>query len=86
MSEVLTPQTLSASEAVVGRIATYEGIDPAELSPLYDAIDPDALDAFIEGADRRETSAEIQFSYHGYTVTVSSDGSVTVDDGITARR
>lgn len=86
MSEVMAPQTLSASETVVGRIAKYEGIDPAELSPLYDVIDPDALDSFINGADRRDTAAEIQFSYHGYTVTVSTDGGVQVDDGTVVRR
>lgn len=81
MSEVLPPQTLSASEAIVGRIATYEGVDPSELTPIFDVIDPDALDSFIEAADRRDTPAEIQFSYHGYTVTVSSDGCVNVDGG-----
>lgn len=85
MSEVVARQTLSPCETVVGRVAKYEGVDPAELSPIFDVIDPDALDAFIDGAERRETSAQIQFPYHGYTVTVSADGTVSVADD-TARR
>ena len=80
MSEVVPPRTVSASETVVGRIAKYEDTDPAELAPLFDVIDPDALDAFVDGARQRDTSAQIQFSYHGYTVTVSGDGSVHVGD------
>lgn len=86
MSEVIARQRLSASETVVSRVAQYEEMDPAELTPLYDVIDPDALDAFIEGADRRKTAAQIEFSYHGHTVTVSSDGAVQVDDGRSVRR
>lgn len=85
MSEVVPPRTLSASETVVGRIAKYEDTDPAELSPLFDVIDPDALDAFIDGAGERNTSAQIQFSYHGYTVTVTGDGSVHVDERVARR-
>lgn len=80
MSEVVPPRSVSASETVVGRVAKYEDTDPAELPPLFDVIDPDALDAFIDGAGRRDTPAQIQFSYHGYTVTVTGDGSVHVDE------
>lgn len=65
---------------VVERIAKHEDADPTELSPLFDAIDPDALDAIIDSAERRNTPLDIEFSYHGYAVTVTSDGAVHVTD------
>lgn len=80
MSELLPPQAASASETVIERIAQHEDVDPAELTPLFDAIDPDALDAMIDGAERRNTPLDIVFSYHGHHVTVTSDGAVQVTD------
>lgn len=78
MRELLPPIAVSASETVVERIAHHEGVDPVDLTPLYDAIDPDALDAIIDGAEQRNTPLDIEFTYHGYDVTVTSDGAVHV--------
>ncbi|ELZ08928.1 hypothetical protein C479_12409 [Halovivax asiaticus JCM 14624] len=48
--------------------------------PLYDVIDPEALDAVFEPvAGTNRPNGKIQFEYAGYTVTVSADYSVTVD-------
>lgn len=65
--------------AVVGAVAAAEGVSELALSPLYDAgVDPDALNALFEGS---ETHVEgfFSFSYAGYLVTVTSDGSVTAE-------
>lgn len=60
------------SEEVIEAVANEEGLDPAELrSPLYDAIDPDALDALF-----RNSAGAVSFEYHGYAVVVTSDGIV----------
>ena len=64
----------TASEAVVATVADRSGTDPIALPPLYDSIDPDALDA-IFGDDR---PGRVTFSYAGYEVTVCGRDQVTV--------
>lgn len=74
-------QEWSPSLAVVETIASREDVDSAELDvPLYEAIDPDALDALLRNtADARGGGpVRIDFTYCGYRVTVASDGSVQV--------
>lgn len=73
----LHTRTASISTAVVEAIAEYEGVDPLELSrPLYEVIDPDALDnLFPPGSN---SAGQIEFSYNGCAVTVTSDGDVDV--------
>lgn len=69
----------SASGAVVERVAEAEGVDPLDLDPLYEAIDPDALDKLCGGADYdARSSARIVFDYNGYTVVVDGPDSVTL--------
>ena len=63
------------SSAVVEAVASAEGVEPFDLSePLYDAINPDALDALFAGNDGRVT-----FEYHGYRVTAHASGEVDVE-------
>ena len=68
------------SMVVIEAIADREGVDPVDLdTPLYDAIDLDALDAL--SADVAGTSAlEISFQYEGYDVTVTGDREVRISD------
>lgn len=49
-------------------------LHPAE--PLYDAVDPDALQRLVD--DPSTTDLEIAFEYHACRITVDGDGSVTV--------
>lgn len=68
------------SEAVLQTIADAEGVDPADLeAPLYEALDPDALDALF-----RTDVGSVTFGYHGYTVTVFADGTVDIESRGTA--
>ncbi|WP_254271644.1 HalOD1 output domain-containing protein [Haloarcula marina] len=67
------------SREVVARVADAEGVDPLDLRmPLFEAIDPDALDTvLLAGRDERYSSpVTVEFRYHGYVVTVRSDGRV----------
>lgn len=72
-----TPRSDTRSEAVVRAVANARDADPTDLEPLYNAVDPDALDAlFTDGhADDR-----IVFRYCGHEVTVYADGRVLVDE------
>jgi hypothetical protein len=49
----------------------------SELPPLYETIDPDALDAFLGSSDDNAASASsVEFSYCGHRLRVDSTGQV----------
>lgn len=68
------------SEAIVTTVASVTGEEPVELSPLYDAVEPDALDALFEHAGRTDDpgSQTLTFAYVGYQISVSGDGTIEV--------
>lgn len=68
------PPNATASEAVVATVADRSGTDPVALPPLYDAIDPDALDKIFRG----DLPGRVSFPYAGYEVTVCGRDQVTV--------
>ncbi|MFC7177461.1 HalOD1 output domain-containing protein [Halosegnis marinus] len=68
------------SAAVAEVLAVAADRDPTETEPLYDSIDPDALDTLVAGgtgADGREPTT-VTFESGGFRVTVTGDGEVVV--------
>lgn len=72
---------------VIAAIADAEGVDPVEIEPpeyqpLYEVVNPEALDALFETRENGmpRTAGRIEFPYCGYHVVVSSDGEVDVSD------
>lgn len=68
---------------VVERVAARERVDPVDLDVrLYDAIDADALEALTNrtGDGQVRSNVRVEFSYHGYAVTVDGNGRVIVDE------
>lgn len=64
------------SVRIVEAIADARNTDALDLRPpLYDAIDPSALDRLCQG----EPNVSIEFDYQGHTVAVGGDGTVSVD-------
>ena len=64
-----------ASVAVVEAVAAREGVDPKDLpSPLYESVNPDALDALFRGSP-----GQVTFEYLGYRVVVGSSGEVDLE-------
>lgn len=63
---------------VLDAVAQEAGVDPLDLDRrLATVIDTDALDAlYTQG----EPVATVEFTYHGYRVTVSQEGDVTVSE------
>ncbi len=60
----------SPTLAVVSAVAELDRVDSSELPPLFDSIDPEALNAlFPENGDR--SARRVNFRYCGYDVTVS---------------
>lgn len=69
---------ISLSTRVVTEVAAAKGVSPIDMQPpLYDTIDPDALDSLFDGTTRTGT---ISFSYLGFDVTVESTGDVSVHE------
>lgn len=70
----VTSRNESVLDEIVTTVAEREQCDPTDLPPLYDAIDPDALNTVVDG----RSVTDVSFEYHGYTVHVNSDGRVDV--------
>ena len=67
------------SERVVESVAEAKGVDPLELGPLYDSIDPDALNSLFRGSpDGEGAPAELRFTMAGCEVLVREGGEVVV--------
>lgn len=76
-SATLDYHTDSISLRVIDALADATNTDASELEPLYDVVDPEALDQLFRsdsGGDVR-----VEFEYHGMLVDVRGDGTVTVD-------
>lgn len=72
------------TEAVVAAVAEFAGSAPERLDPLYDAVEPDALDAFFDHAGRTDVPQRLTFAYAGFEVTVEGDGTLLVSREPTA--
>lgn len=68
----------STSVAVVAVVAAALDTEPCSLSPLQSTLDTDALDNLISESPT-ENSNRISFSYEGFEVTVTSDGTIEAD-------
>lgn len=73
-------QSTSLSEAVIDAVADAEGVEPTDLQPLYDVLDPDALDSLFQPHSHtgRSAQGQITFEYHDYEVYVNENGQVTL--------
>ncbi|WP_255198456.1 HalOD1 output domain-containing protein [Halorarius litoreus] len=69
--------TESPSEAVIHAVLDASNREPPAtgetLPPLYDAVDPDALDALL---GRHGATPTVRFSYSGYDVMIDGSGAV----------
>lgn len=65
----------TVTSAVVEAVADHAGVCPTDLPPLYEAVDPGALEALLS----RPGPIRVRFSYAGYRVTVLVDGDRTVE-------
>ncbi len=67
------------STEIVQRVATVTGREVTQLPPLYETIDPEALDAVIDSATTDESSLALRFAYSGCQVLVDGSGTVRVE-------
>ncbi|NUB89693.1 hypothetical protein HTZ84_19615 [Haloterrigena sp. SYSU A558-1] len=58
------------SMAVIELVADASGIDPIELDPLYNVIDPEVIDTLSSSSG----FSSLEFEYAGHTVVVDGTG------------
>ena len=68
--------------AIVEALSAATGTSPLDLPPLYDAVDPDALNRLFAHATRTDLGEplSIEFTADGWGVVVSTDGEVRIID------
>ncbi|WP_458191143.1 HalOD1 output domain-containing protein [Haladaptatus sp. NG-WS-4] len=65
---------------ILEAITAREEINPDDCPPLYDVIDPDALDnLFTPTQTGSERHGKVIFQYCGYRVTVAGDRTISLD-------
>ncbi|WP_170155624.1 HalOD1 output domain-containing protein [Halopiger aswanensis] len=62
------------SMRVVDKVATRTGVDPEELPPLYDAINPDVIETVLQ-----TDSARVVFEYAGHTIIITEESQIRVE-------
>ncbi|WP_254766378.1 HalOD1 output domain-containing protein [Salinilacihabitans rarus] len=79
ISEGTEDERRSVTEAIVDAVAAAADRDPLGLPPLWDVVDPEALDALFEPTrGGRPRAGRVTFTYCGYEVTVDDRERVTV--------
>lgn len=75
------PEHAEASDAVIFAVADAENVSPLELSPLTHAIDPDALNNFVDSLQEKQSncSGYIEFEYRSHRITVRADGDISIE-------
>lgn len=70
----------SISTTVITAVARAASVDPTEMPPLFEFIDPDALDKLLGDDFGRPTrfSGYVTFDYASFSVTVHADGEIVV--------
>ena len=67
------------SLGITALVAHLTGRAPEDLPVIYDAIDPEALDALLTGSQAGLSDPSVEFTYQGYRVVVSVD-KITVSE------
>ena len=71
--------TRTVSERVIRAVAETTDTDPATLPPLYESVDPDALNELVDSM----SDGEISFEHADCEITVDSDGGVHLTGSFT---
>jgi len=69
------------SSAIIAAVATVADTEPTELEPLYECVDPDALNALFSplSEDQPRSRGRLSFFLDEYEVTVHGHGEIVVD-------
>lgn len=71
-----TEKYQTPTTAIISALAAATNTDPEEMVPLYQSIDPDALNTLFA---RTSQEARVEFEHEGSRVEVHSSGCVIVE-------
>lgn len=77
MAQTMVGQPKSVTASVVKKIADAEGVGEYDIAPLFESIDPDALETIFDSAESAEHVA-VEFEHCGYQITIDG-GHISVD-------
>lgn len=66
----------SPSAAVIREVSDLWGADPIEMDPLYNHVDPDALDRLLKSNGPRQAGndVKVEFQYQDYRIILHAHG------------
>ncbi|MFB6122851.1 MAG: HalOD1 output domain-containing protein [Haloferacaceae archaeon] len=67
--------------AVQTAVAAVEDVEPVDLPPLAESVDPDALGRLFDPDSTNVDQRRMEFVYAGYRILVDGRGEVVVFDG-----
>ncbi|UTF55778.1 HalOD1 output domain-containing protein [Natronosalvus rutilus] len=71
MTQSLTNESNEIHEQIIDEVAALEDRDPLELPPLYDAVEPDALESIFSTTVGGTTRVgRVEFPYADHTIIV----------------
>jgi hypothetical protein len=69
----------SVAEAVVEATADAANVPPTEITPLYEVVDPDVLEAIVSpGSGLRAGRTSVSFHLSGLEITVWQNGCIRI--------
>ncbi|MDS0475457.1 HalOD1 output domain-containing protein [Natrinema sp. 1APR25-10V2] len=74
--EVTIDGPSSPSQAIVMGLAERNDVSPLEMQPLYEAVNPEALDTLFQNG----RSGRVTFEYAGYEVAVHGNGHIDIHE------
>jgi hypothetical protein len=82
-ASTLDDRRIPKSATIAEAVARVSGDDPTDLPPLYEVLDPDALEALLmSGVRNGEANVTVTFTFAGYDVSVRDSGDVFVDESL----
>lgn len=66
----------SPTDQVVQAVAHAEDVQPTELTPFGEVIDPDALNTLLSPPSNK--IKKLHFQYEGYTVVIDEDKTISL--------
>lgn len=72
------PPFHSLSYSLLRGVSAVTGVEPQNLDPLTETVDPDALDALFEPAGGAPPDVCLTVRFHGCDVAIYSDGHLVI--------
>ena len=70
----------SIVQAVIRGIAAVQGTPECDLDPLYDSIEPEALNELVRHSQRVSSDMSVEFTHEGCAVLVRNEDQIKITD------